>query len=149
MTENDSALTQAAADSTQMPESAEAFVHRVISNPQSPLVMFGMDYCEFTWAARKLLDALEVKYEMVNLGDEAFEAEHRGRRIREVLQTLSGSPTTPQVFVSGTSVGGATDLFDEYKEGSFQKMLQSAGLQFTHPPGLDPYSLLPHMHCPI
>ncbi len=147
MSENDSALTQATADNAQ--ESAEAFVHRFISDPKQPLVLFGVDYCEFTWAARKLLEALEVKYELIDLGAEEFQANHRSREIRIVLQTLTGSPTTPQIFVSGESVGGATDLFDEYKQGSFQKMLQSAGLQFTSPPGLDPYSLLPHMHCPI
>jgi len=141
--------TQAAPDTASEEESAGDFVHRVISDPQRPLVMFGLDYCEFTWAARRLLDTLEVGYELVDLGADQFQAGNRSREIRKVLQALTGSPTTPQVFVAGESVGGATDLFDEYKQGSFQKMLQAAGLQFISPPGLDPYSLLPHMHCPI
>jgi cysteine synthase len=108
--------------------------------------MFGIDYCEFSWAARKLLDTLEVNYEMVDLGAQEFQAGNRSREIREALQALTGSPTTPQIFISGTWIGGATDMFDEFKEGSFQKLLQAAGLPFTSPQNLDPYSLLQHHH---
>jgi cysteine synthase len=129
-----------------VPDSAGDFVQRVISDPQHPLVMFGVDYCEFCWAARKLLDTLDVTYEMIDLGAEEFQAGNRGREIRRALQALTGSPTTPQIFLSGTWIGGATDLFDEYKEGSFQKLLQAAGLPFTSPQDLDPYSLLQHHH---
>ena len=144
MNTDDSPSTLAAASAA--PESAGDFVHRLISDPQHPLVMFGIDYCEFSWAARKLLDTLEVKYEMVDLGAEEFQAGNRSREIRQALQALTGSPTTPQIFISGTWVGGATDLFDEYKEGSFQNLLHAAGLSFTSPPDLDPYSLLQHHH---
>jgi glutaredoxin len=108
--------------------------------------MFGIDYCEFSWAARKLLDTLEVSYEMIDLGAEEFQTGNRAREIRRALQALTGSHTTPQIFISGTWIGGATDMFDEYKEGSFQKMLLAAGLSFTSPPDLDPYSLLQHHH---
>jgi cysteine synthase A len=129
-----------------VPESAGDFVQRVISDPQRPLVMFGVDYCEFCWAARKLLDTLEVSYEMIDLGAEEFQAGNRGREIRRALQALTGSPTTPQIFISGTWIGGATDMFDEYKEGSFQKLLHAARLSFISPSDLDPYSLLQHHH---
>jgi cysteine synthase len=127
-------------------ESAGDFIQRVLSDPQRPLVMFGVDYCEFCWAARKLLDTMEVNYEMVDLGADEFHAGNRGREIRQALQALTGSPTTPQIFIAGTWIGGATDLFDEYKEGSFQKLLCAAGLPFTSPQALDPYSLLQHHH---
>ena len=144
MNTDDSPSSLATDRATQ--ESAGDFVQKLISDPQHPLVMFGIDYCEFSWAARRLLDTLEVKYKMVDLGAEEFQAGNRSREIRHALQALTGSPTTPQVFIAGTWVGGATDLFDEYKEGSFQKLLQAAGMSFTSPPDLDPYSLLQHHH---
>ena len=146
MNAHDASLSQTAPGAAPEPESAGDFLHRLISDPQRPLVMFGMDYCEFSWAARKLLDTLAVNYHMVDLSAEEFQAGNRSREIRQALQALTGSPTTPQIFVSGTWIGGATDLFDEYKEGSFQKLLHAAGVSFTSPPELDPYSLLPHHH---
>jgi cysteine synthase A len=47
------------------------------------------------------------------------------------------------VFVGGEHIGGATETFDAWRNGSLQKRLEKGGVNFTHDAALDPYSLLP------
>jgi cysteine synthase A len=60
-----------------------------------------------------------------------------------VVCELSGAPTIPQVFIGGRHLGGCTETFDAFKEGSLQDQLRLAGVSFDDTLQFDPYSLLP------
>jgi cysteine synthase A len=47
------------------------------------------------------------------------------------------------VFIGGKHVGGCTDVFDAFKNGSLQEQLRLAGVSFDDTLQFDPYSLLP------
>ncbi len=122
---------------------AVAEVDRLIG--EGPVVMFALEWCEFCWSVRKLFAALDIPYVSVDLDAVAYQNGDLGGRIRAVLNERTGQPTIPQIYVGGEHIGGATDLFDECREGTFYERL--AGLGMPCPPDtsdrLDPYSLLP------
>lgn len=125
-----------------MNQQADDFFRSVISNPEQPLVMFAVQWCEFCWAARKLFAALAVPYRAIDLDTGEFLENDHGENIRAVLKAHTGSPTIPQIFIGGKYIGGATATFDAYKQGTLQTRLRHAGLDFKDIPGLDPYHLL-------
>ena len=40
-----------------------------------------------------------------------------------MLKARTGSPTIPQIWIGGTHVGGATDLFEAMRDGRMQRLL--------------------------
>jgi len=124
-------------------EDASAVFQAVISDPEQPLVLFALEWCEFCWSVRKLFGEIGVSYRSVDLDAVEYQENDRGAQIRAALQAHTGTPTIPQIFVAGKFIGGATDTFDAYKEGSLQAELTRAGLHFKDVPDLDPYHLLP------
>ena len=46
-------------------------------------------------------------------------------------------------FVGGEFVGGATDAFDQWRDGTLQQLLEKAGVGFSAEQTADPYSFLP------
>ncbi|HEX7235772.1 MAG TPA: glutaredoxin domain-containing protein, partial [Gammaproteobacteria bacterium] len=63
--------------------------------------------------------------------------------IRAVLAARTGAKTIPQVFIGGTHVGGATEMFDAWRNGKARELLGKRGVAFDAKADLDPYSLLP------
>ena len=110
-----------------------------------PVVMFALEWCEFCWSVRKLFAALDIPYVSVDLDSVAYQKDDLGGRIRAVLKHRTGQPTIPQIYVGGEHVGGATDLFDECREGTFYERLAELGIPCPADSSarLDPYSLLP------
>lgn len=128
---------------------AHQFLVDAIQDPAEPLVIFAVGYCEYSRAALKLFEALELEFRKVDPGSEEFRASAWGRKLRQVLREHTGSPTVPQIFIAGKLIGGATDFFGEYRAGTVQPQLQAAGLTFKSPPGLDPFQFLSHsQHSP-
>ncbi len=120
---------------------AERFVETVVS--EEGVVMFALAWCEFCWSARKLFDRLGIAYRSVDLDSVAYQADDLGGRIRGVLRARTGVPTIPQIFVGGEHIGGCTELFDAWRDGSLPGRLDRAGVEFDRSVGLDPYTLLP------
>ena len=58
-----------------------------------------------------------------------------GTKMRAVLKERTGSPTIPQIYIGGSHVGGATDLFDAMRAGRMHKLLDAAGV--AHDRGAD------------
>jgi|MudIll2142460700_1097286.scaffolds.fasta_scaffold07040_2 cysteine synthase A len=127
---------------------AKAFVSRVVADESQPVVLFLLVWCEFCWSVRTLFDRLWVGYRTVNLDSIEYRAGDRGDKIRAALMARVGAPAIPQIFVAGEHVGGAADVFDAFKSGRLQELLQHAGVAFNPNPGLDPYSLLPNWRHP-
>jgi cysteine synthase A len=120
---------------------AEAFVAQVIG--EHAVVMFALEWCEFCWAARKLLARLGITYKSVDIDSVALQAGDLGTKVRAVLKQRTGVPTIPQIWIGGTHVGGAMDLFDAMRAGRMQALLADAGVGFDRDAGIDPYDYLP------
>jgi cysteine synthase A len=119
------------------------FVARVISDPEQPLVMFALEWCEFCWSLRKLFAQCGMPYRSVDLDSTAFQRDDRGGQIRAVLFERTGSKTIPQVFVGGEFVGGCTETLDAFREGRLQDLFRRNGVGFDDNVHVDPYTLLP------
>jgi len=121
----------------------EDLVARVIADPEQPLVLFALEWCEFCWSLRKLFAQCAIPYRSVDLDSTAYQRDDRGGQIRAVLRARTGSKTIPQVFVGGEFIGGCTDTLEMFKDGRLQSLLGKHGVGFDESVRVDPYSLLP------
>jgi cysteine synthase A len=64
----------------------------------------------------------------VDLDSVAYQQDNWGGQIRAALTDSTGVKTIPQIFVGGEFVGGCTDVFDAWREGRFQELLERAGV---------------------
>ena len=131
----------AAAPNSAVDPAAARVVAEIIE--REPVVMFALEWCEFCWSVRKLFKQMGIAYRSVDVDSVKYQEEDLGGKIRGVLAAQTGAKTLPQVFVGGAHIGGATDVFDAWCNGSLQKRLDDAGVLFDHETRLDPYSLLP------
>jgi cysteine synthase len=107
------------------------------------VVMFALEWCEFCWAARKLFARLGIPFKSVDIDAVAFQPHDIGNRIRRVLKERTGTPTIPQIWLGGTHVGGAMDLFEAMRSGRMQRLLSHAGVAYDQDARVDPQELLP------
>jgi cysteine synthase A len=126
-----------------MDTAAEKFVDEVVADAEQPLVVFALEWCEFCWSVRKFLQSVDVEYRTVDLDSVAFQENNLGRNIREVLAARTSFKTIPQIFIGGEFIGGCTDFFDAWKDGSLQQKLAANGISFAADKDLDPYKFLP------
>ena len=121
----------------------EDFVARLLADPEQPLVLFALEWCEFCWSLRKLFAKCAIPYRSVDLDSAAYQRDDRGGQIRAVLRARTGSKTIPQVFVGGEFIGGCTETLDMFKGGRLQRLLSQHGVSFDESVRIDPYTLLP------
>nr|WP_268235822.1 glutaredoxin [Croceicoccus mobilis] len=104
--------------------------------------MFGFEWCEFCWSARAMLDDCGVPYRTVNLdaadADKAAMAE-----LRQALFARCKVPFVPQIFVGERLIGGCSELFAAYADGSLQAALATRGHVLGHNDNFDPAAYLP------
>ena len=122
---------------------ARAFVREAIENPEHPVVVFALTWCEFTWGVRKLFKRCGIAYRAVDLDGVAYQNDNWGGKIRAALTEYSGVPTIPQIFVGGRLVGDATKTFAAFAEGRLQTSLKELGVSFEDTVGDKLYSLMP------
>ena len=60
-------------------------LEKEIRSSEQQLVMFSLEWCEFCWAAIKVLDEYEIPYRVTNLDSVAYVDNLRGRNIRLAL----------------------------------------------------------------
>jgi len=122
---------------------ADAVVSQAVADPEQPVVMFALEWCEFCWSVRKLFARLGISYRAIDLDSVEYQTDNLGGRIRTVLARRIGAQTIPQVFIAGRHVGGCTEVFEAYRAGTLQEQLRRAGVAFDADSDVDPYSLLP------
>jgi cysteine synthase A len=137
------APASAAAVAPDVAPEVRDFVERTLSDPEQPLVLFALEWCEFCWSLRKLFAKAGIPYRSIDLDSTAFQRHDRGGQIRRILREKTGATTIPQVFVGGEWLGGCTDTLDAFKSGSLQERLRARGVKFDEGVQLDPHSLLP------
>lgn len=107
------------------------------------ITMFALEWCEFCWSVRKVLQAYGIDFHSANLDSAHYQQEDQGQRMRVALRHTTGSNTFPQIFIKGEFIGGCTDLFDQLKDGSLQQKLKALEIPYQPEVNIDPYSLLP------
>ena len=122
---------------------AVAFFDKTIADTQAPVVMFALEWCEFCWSVRKMFAAAGIAYHTVDLDSVAYQDNNWGGDIRAVIRDRTGQPTIPQIFVGGTHLGGATETFDAFNDGTLQKLLGEHRVAFDKGMTRDAYSFLP------
>lgn len=122
---------------------AREFLESITSDKEQPVVMFALEWCEFSWSVRKMFAHYDIPYRSVDLDSVAYQEGNRGGNIRAAIQEKTGLKTIPQIYIGGHHVGGATELFDAAKDGSMAKMLKASKVSWNESENRDPYSFLP------
>jgi cysteine synthase A len=126
-----------------MDPKAAQFVDEVIADRQQPVVIFALEWCEFCWSVRNLFKKLDIPYRSVDLDSVEFQEDQLGQKVRAVLLEKTTFKTIPQIFIGGEFVGGCTDLFDAWKDGSAQALLAKSNVAYASDIAVDPYGFLP------
>jgi cysteine synthase A len=92
---------------------------------------------------RKLFAQLGIKYRSVDLDSVEYQGADLGGKIRAVLADRTGARTIPQIFIGAEHIGGCTDLFDAWRDGSIQRRLSEHDVDYNTDAKVDPYDLLP------
>jgi cysteine synthase A len=130
-------------DAAVLPVDGLAFVESALADAGRPVVMFGMKWCEFGWAVRRLFDRIEAPLRVVELDDPALQNGDRAGAIRAALAVRAGSPTLPQLFVGGQLLGGCNDTLGAWDDGRLPRLLQDAEVPFASDRAVDTQVLLP------
>jgi cysteine synthase len=126
-----------------VPERAKAFVSATIADAEVPVTLFALEWCEFSWSARRFLRDVGVRFRSVDLDSVEMQRSGLGGDIRVDLRQRTGQPTIPQVFIGGRHVGGAMDLLALHDTGALLPMLEAAGSAISGDPGVVGRSYLP------
>jgi len=124
-------------------EDAREFLLTVTGDKERPVVLFALEWCEFSWSVRKMFAHYGIPYRSVNLDSVDYQQGNRGGKIRAAIQEQTGLKTIPQIYIGGKHVGGATELFDAAKDGSMAELLRENNVSWTVAEDRDPYSFLP------
>jgi cysteine synthase A len=133
----------AAAESLEPTAAAAGFVQMATTDRDRPVVMFALEWCEFSWSVRRLFKELGIEYRSIDLDSVEYQKDNWGGDIRVALRKVAGAPTIPQIFVGGTHVGGCTETLDAFNDGKLQELLSASGVAFEKEKRLDAHSLLP------
>lgn len=127
----------------ELDDSAIELISKLIHDPEQPVTMFALEWCEFCWSVRKVLKEYGISYQSADLDSVKYQQDELGAKMRQALSAKTGWNTFPQIFINGEFIGGCTDLFDTCKDGSLQKKLHALNISCNDSVKLDPYSLLP------
>jgi len=127
------------------PAKAEAvkFVDEVLSTPNQPVVLFALEWCEFSWSVRKMFAEYEIPYRSIDLDSVAYQKDNWGGEVRAALRERISVPTIPQIFVGGEHIGGATETFDAFNAGKLQDLLRKHGVAMAEKEKRNAYSFMP------
>jgi cysteine synthase len=109
------------------PAAAMRHVEKIVSDPEQPVVMFALEWCEFCWSVRKLFAAAGISYRSVDLDTAIYRQDDFGGDVRAALAAMTGATTIPQVFVRGKHVGGAMETFAAFESGGLSRSIGVPG----------------------
>ena len=113
------------------PQRGLDFVQQVISDTAQPVVLFALEWCEFSWSVRRFFKDRGIPFRSVDLDSVVLQKDNLAGDIRKALHTRTGQPTIPQIFVGGHHVGGAVDVLSRHDAGELDALLDSAGISPT------------------
>jgi len=130
-------------DEVAAPPEALTFLDESTHDPDNPVVLFALEWCEFCWSVRKMFAKYEIPHRAIELDSVAYQEDNEGGKIRAAIQERTGLKTIPQIYISGEHVGGATELFDACKDGTMAELLEKSNVSWDKSVETDPYSFLP------
>jgi cysteine synthase A len=133
----------AEAPAPKAPAAALAFFDETITDGDNPVVLFALEWCEFCWSVRKLFADYGVPHRSIDLDSVPYQKNNWGGDIRAAIRERTGLKTIPQIFVGGQHIGGATEVFDAFKDGRMQALLADNRVTWKEDSKRDPYSYLP------
>jgi glutaredoxin 3 len=80
--------------------------------------MYTTPWCGYCVRAKRLLEARELAYEEIHLGDDPD--------FRSTLMKLTGGFTVPQVVIDGEPIGGYTELWELDRNGRLGELRAAA-----------------------
>ena len=128
------------------PATAEAitFVEKALASPDEPVVLFALEWCEFSWSVRKMFAEYNIPYRSIDLDSVEYQKDNWGGNIRNALRQRISIPTIPQIFVGGEHIGGATETFDAFNEDRLQALLSKHDITIPdHNQDNDAYAFMP------
>jgi cysteine synthase A len=125
------------------PVRAHDFVAQAIADPEQPVVLFALEWCEFCWSVRRFLTDMGVPFRSVDLDAVSMQVDDLGGGIRKDLRHRTGEATIPQIFIGGVHVGGAVDLLARHDRGELEPLLRRASVRPTGDVTLAARSYLP------
>ena len=90
-----------------------------------------------------MFDEIDIPFKSIDLDSVAYQKNNLGGDIRAALREKVNAPTIPQIFVGGDYVGGCTETFDAFNDGSLGKMLVKNYVPYDQSKNPDAYSFLP------
>jgi cysteine synthase A len=136
-------VEEAEEEPAKAPADALAFLDESTHDPDNPVVLFALEWCEFSWSVRKMFAKYEIPYRSIDLDSVAYQENDKGGKIRAAILERTGLKTIPQIYISGEHVGGATELFDACNDGSMAELLEKSDVSWNKSVDTDPYSFLP------
>lgn len=133
----------AAAAAVPATPDAGDFVARVLHDAAQPVVLFALEWCEFCWSVRRLFARMKIPYRAIDLDSVEYQRDDRGGQIRAALTARTSVATIPQVFIGGEFIGGCTELFDAWRSGRAQQLLDRNAVAYDRDSAVDPYTFLP------
>lgn len=124
-------------------EITQQMLRQFIVNPKRPVVMFGLEWCEFCWSVRKLFKKLSIPFHSVDLDSASYQPCNLGAKLKTTLAAHTGCSTLPQIYVDGEFIGSCIELFDAVNNRSLYRKLDKAGVAYNKVVDIDPYTLLP------
>ncbi len=125
------------------PTDALEFLDTTTHDPDNPVVMFALEWCEFCWSVRKMFAHYGISYRSIDLDSVEYQEENKGGNIRAAIRERTGLKTIPQIYIGGRHIGGATELFDAARDGTLQELLRENSVEWNEAADRDPYSFLP------
>jgi glutaredoxin len=102
--------------SKRVDQSIDSFVNDLIRD--NNVVVFGKTTCPFSAKVRELFKSLGQEHASIDL-DQIDD----GPQIKDYLYEKTGQKTVPNVFVSGTHLGGSDNTLAAHSEGRLAKLL--------------------------
>jgi len=138
-----STTTAPADEASELDEAAVKLVDEIIQDDHNPIVMYALEWCEFCWSVRKVLDEYGIPYRSIDIDSVEYQDDNLGAKMRVALRNKTTWNTFPQIFIQGEFYGGCTDLFDGCKNGSLLGQLKILKIPCNDSVETDPYSFLP------
>ena len=118
-------------------------VQEIIQDNDHLVVMFALEWCNFCWSVRKVLEKFNVSFRSIDIDSVAYKTNDLGGQVFHVLEKMNNWKTLSQIYIGGEFVGGCTDLFDKVMDGSFAARLEKYHIPCDQTVALEPYDFLP------
>jgi cysteine synthase A len=105
-----------------------AALNGLIDCAEEPIVIFGLEWCEFTWSVQRFLSRAGITFRTINLDAADLRSQGLSERLRWALRSKVNSATLPQVFFKGRYIGGATETLTIFQGRQLDAELEAFGV---------------------